>query len=91
MRIDAMSRVYDAYKVQGNVSSKKIEQSKSKDEVTFSSEAKDFATVTKLLSQVPDVRVDRVEALKTQMSSGTYSIDAEEVAEKIISKLDIRG
>ena len=91
MRIDAMSRVYDAYKVQGSLPSKKIEHTQSKDEVTLSSEAKDFATLTKLLSKTPDVRTDRVEDLKNQISSGTYTVRAEEVAEKIISQLDIRG
>lgn len=91
MRIDAMSRIYDSYNVQGNLSSKKTEQPKSKDEVTFSSEAKDFAALTKLLSQVPDVRADRVEDIKNQISSGTYSVQAEEIAEKIVSQLDIRG
>lgn len=91
MRIDAINKIYDSYKVQGNLPSKKTEQTHNKDEVTFSSEAKDFAALTKLLSQVPDVRTDKVESLKNQISSGTYTVQAEEIAEKIVSQINLRG
>ena len=91
MRIDAISRIYDSYKVQGNLPSKKTEQTHSKDEVTFSSEAKDFATLTKLLSDVPEIRTDKVEEIKNRISSGNYNVKAEEVAGKILSQVNLKG
>lgn len=91
MRIDATNRIYDAYNVQGSLYSKKANQIQSKDEVKFSTQAKDFATCTKLLSQVPDVRSDLVEKLKDKISSGNYNIQAEEIAEKIVSQFSVRG
>lgn len=91
MRIDAINRIYDSYQTQGITASKKIDKTSSKDEVTFSSEAKDFAAITKLLSDVPDVRTDKVEEIKNRMSSGNYNVKAEEVAGKILSQFNVRG
>lgn len=91
MRIDAINRIYESYKAQATTASKKIDKTSSKDEVAFSSEAKDFATITKLLSEVPDVRTDKVEELKKSISSGSYNVKAEEVAGKILSQFNVRG
>lgn len=91
MRIDAINRIYESYKAQATTASKKIDKTSSKDEVAFSSEAKDFATITKLLSEVPDVRTDKVQELKKSISSGSYNVKAEEVAGKILSQFNVRG
>ena len=91
MRINPMNRIYDSYKAQRVTDSKKIDKTSSKDEVAFSSEAKDFANASKLLSDVPDVRTDKVEEIKNRMSSGNYNVKAEEVAEKILSQFNVRG
>lgn len=91
MRIDAINRIYESYKAQATTASKKIDKTSSKDEVAFSSEAKDFATITKLLSEVPDVRTDKVEEIKKSISSGSYNVKAEEVAGKILSQFNVRG
>lgn len=91
MRIDAINRIYDSYKAQSTTASNKIDKTSSKDEVTLSSEAKDFTTITKLLSEVPDVRTDKVEEIKNRMNSGNYNVKAEEVAGKILSQFNVRG
>ncbi len=36
---------------------------------------------------LPDVRVDKVEAIRTAIESGTYVVDARKVAEKMIEEL----
>lgn len=91
MRIDAINRIYESYKAQATTASKKLDRANNKDEVTFSSEAKDFARIAKLLSDVPDVRTDKVEEIKNRMSSGNYNVKAEEVAGKILSQFNVRG
>lgn len=91
MRIDAINRIYGSYKTQATTASKKTDKANSKDEVAFSSEAKDFARITKLLSEVPDVRTDKVEEIKNSISSGSYNVKAEEVAGKILSQFNVRG
>lgn len=91
MRIDAINKIYETYKASSISSSKKINKTQSKDEVALSDTAKDFRTAYKALGNVSEVREDKVAALKAQMASGTYNVKASEVAEKMLSKFDIRG
>lgn len=91
MRIDTVNRIYETYQTQTVANIKKQEKVTSKDEVTFSSEAKKFAEVKKMLSDVPDVRWDKVNEIKERMASGNYNVKAEEVAEKILSQFEARG
>lgn len=91
MRIDTVNRIYETYQTQAATNVKKQEKVTSKDEVTFSSEAKKFAEVKKMLSDVPDVRWDKVNEIKERMASGNYNVKAEEVADKILSRFEARG
>ncbi len=91
MRIDTVNRIYETYQTQTAANIKKQGKVTSKDEVTFSSEAKKFAEVKKMLSDVPDVRWDKVNEIKERMASGNYNVKAEEVAEKILSQFEARG
>ena len=51
MRIDAINRVYDIYSKQVSATSKANGKVNSKDEVDLSSQAKDFATIKKMLAK----------------------------------------
>jgi len=50
------------------------------DSVKLSSEAKIFAAIQKRLAETPDIRHDKVEALKERIANGTYRVSAEEIA-----------
>ena len=91
MRIDPISRAYEVYKSQKVTPAKKINSVSSKDQVEFSSIAKEFGSVYKMAFEAPEVRKDKVESLKEQIKSGTYNVKSEEVAEKIMSQFDIKG
>lgn len=91
MRIDAVNKIYETYKTNGVLSSKKVNKLASRDEVALSDTAKDFQTVYKALANVPDVREDKVNTIKEQLESGTYNVKASEVVEKMLSRFDIRG
>jgi negative regulator of flagellin synthesis FlgM len=57
----------------------------SEDRTTFHSDAK---TVQSLVSQAlaaPEVRQDKIDAIKQSISNGTYKFDANKVAEAIIA------
>lgn len=45
------------------------------DRVTLSEGAREFAKIMQSVQQAPDVRADRVAALKQQVESGTYVVD----------------
>lgn len=91
MRVDNINRIYEAYKVQARSDYQKIAKTNKKDQVALSDTAKDFGTISKMLEEVPDVREDKVKAIKEQIISGTYNVKSEEVAEKMLSKIDIKG
>ncbi len=61
------------------------------EKVNLSTTAKDVQTLSNAISKLPDVREERVQALKDQIEKGTYKVDAEKTAEKMVgeSLLDI--
>ncbi len=58
-----------------------------KDTVSLSSFAKELSVAKNAVDNVPDVRTEKVNAIKEQIKDGTYNVSAEQVAEKIMSKL----
>jgi len=61
------------------------------EKVNLSTTAKDVQNLSNAISKLPDVREERVQALKDQIEKGTYKVDAEKTAEKMVgeSLLDI--
>lgn len=57
----------------------------SSDKISISDNAKDVSTITKAVKSSPEIREDKVSALKKQIDSGTYDITGEMVAEKMVS------
>lgn len=55
-----------------------------KDQVTLSEAAKGIARLMVEVSNLPDIRADRVEELKNLINSGTYEVRGSEVVGKII-------
>ncbi|WP_069998882.1 flagellar biosynthesis anti-sigma factor FlgM [Cellulosilyticum sp. I15G10I2] len=91
MRIDQINNIYETYKKQSVSGAKPIAKTQKKDQVELSETAKDFQRVYKLLNATPDIREDKVNEIKDRISSGTYSVKAEEVTDKILSHLDLKG
>jgi negative regulator of flagellin synthesis FlgM len=54
------------------------------DTVVLSDTAKTVQEARTQLESIPDVREDKVAELKEQVESGTYEIDAEKIAEKML-------
>lgn len=91
MRIDKINNIYETYKKQSISKAQSVTKTSKKDEVALSEVAKDFQSVYKLLVATPDIREDKVNAVKEKINSGTYNVKTEEVAEKILSSFDIKG
>ncbi|HHW23083.1 MAG TPA: flagellar biosynthesis anti-sigma factor FlgM [Clostridiaceae bacterium] len=66
------------------------EVSSKKDEFSISGTAKDFTNVMRILRQIPDIRQDRVNEIKQKIESGQYSVQASDVAEKIVESLEAK-
>ncbi|RJQ12007.1 MAG: flagellar biosynthesis anti-sigma factor FlgM [Dehalococcoidia bacterium] len=53
------------------------------DEVSLSATAQSFARVMEAVQQQSDVRADRVSAVRARIADGTYSIDADLIAQRL--------
>ncbi|GFK92694.1 hypothetical protein NNJEOMEG_00520 [Fundidesulfovibrio magnetotacticus] len=81
-----------------STASAKVEKAKAKarsqssgsgDRVSVSGDAKLVAEAAKAAQESPDIRVERVEALRAQVQSGTYNLDSRRIAQKLVeSDLD---
>lgn len=56
------------------------------EKVDLSSRAKDIQQVRQILEDIPDVREDKVAELKRQIDNGTYQVNADKIAEKMVSE-----
>lgn len=54
--------------------------------VEVSDRAQEVRRVTKLVNELPDVRADRVQALKQQIEAGTYNVSGEQIADLIVRR-----
>lgn len=57
-----------------------------KDNLAISSESKIKQKVMQSIKNTDDIRLDKVNDLKEQVSAGTYTISDDEVAEKMIER-----
>ena len=55
-----------------------------KDEVILSPRAAEVQRLKKLVNDVPDVRQEKIDAIKKQIETGTYNVSARSVVESII-------
>lgn len=86
MRIDSVNRIYNAYTAQMAAGAKGAEKVKGKDEVDLSTQAKDFTSVKRILSDIPEVREDKVQDIKKRIENGTYNVSSKDVASKILAQ-----
>lgn len=70
--------------VKGKVVEKKNELI---DKVDISGTGRDIAALMNEISKLPDVRTDRIKAIKEAIEAGNYNIDVKKIAERIISEL----
>ncbi len=86
MKISNISRVYDVYQGTKATATEKVgKHEDKKDSFKLSSTAQDFQTTLKALSQIPDIREDKVNAVKSKIQSNNYNVSADQIASKIVS------
>jgi negative regulator of flagellin synthesis FlgM len=86
IHIDAyVNQVQDKNKTAA--SSEKTEKTATRmDTVEISDTAKRIQEARKQLDEIPDIREDKVAQLKRQIDNGTYAINAEKIADKMIKE-----
>lgn len=71
-------------KVAGSPKDKAANAGAKTDTVDISDAAKRVSTAREELDRIPDVREEKVAELKAQVENGTYKINSEEIAEKML-------
>ncbi len=87
MKIDGIGNVGNVYKSKrANKAYGSNVSAPAKDEVSFSSIAKDLAVAKKAVDNTPDVRMEKVNDIKAQIQAGQYNISANQIAEKLLAQ-----
>ncbi|HHX12619.1 MAG TPA: flagellar biosynthesis anti-sigma factor FlgM [Clostridiales bacterium] len=86
MRIDAFNKVSELYKSNKIKSTSSVKGNSYTDKLEISQIAKDYQVAKKALSSVSDVREDRVNDIKERMASGSYDVNSNEVANKLVDR-----
>lgn len=90
MKINSQINVHNVLNsYQKNAKVEKVNSKKALelDKVEISNTARDMQVAMKALSELPEVRQDKVDTVKAQMASGTYKADAEAIVDKLFSEV----
>ena len=55
--------------------------------IAISSKAKDIQKATEAVNAAPDIRIEKVDRIKEQITNGSYNISSEQLAEKILENI----
>ena len=88
MRIDAYNQIAQLYGVQKNYNPQKNgnQASKGSDQLSISQAGYSHQVAKTAVSEASDVREDKVAKLKAQIQAGTYSVNPEDFANKLLEK-----
>ena len=83
-----VSSVYGAYRVQQSRPTPPVPRGAGRsqaaaDSIDISSQASDYQYARNAVANAPDIRADLVNQIQNQLSSGTYSVSASDVAARI--------
>lgn len=86
MRIDAFNKIGQMYQTGKPKKTTGKAEVSFRDSLEISQVGKDFQIAKMAVLEAPDVRMDRVEAIRQQLASGTYSVTGEELADKLVER-----
>ena len=84
MRIDAYAQVQQVYSTKHTQKAAAKAKGSVKDELRISSKGRDIQIAKQAVSQSPDIREDKVNAIKKAIDSGKYHVSPDSFAQKVI-------
>jgi negative regulator of flagellin synthesis FlgM len=57
-----------------------------RDKVSLSEKAKEINELKALIDGIPEIRSDKVDAIKKAIDAGTYNFDSQKIAQKILEE-----
>ena len=59
-----------------------------KDELKLSGKAVEFQWAMTKIKEIPDIRQDKVDKIKDEISTGAYKVDGKKIVEKMLENVD---
>ncbi|PKL35526.1 MAG: flagellar biosynthesis anti-sigma factor FlgM [Spirochaetae bacterium HGW-Spirochaetae-1] len=90
MAIDKISNINNIIEPKKTKPAAGTKETKKNDSVQISSEGKKAAEISKqmqIVHETPDIRADRVNAIKEQIKNGSYDFNDNKVLEMVASKI----
>ncbi|MBN2515999.1 MAG: flagellar biosynthesis anti-sigma factor FlgM [Deltaproteobacteria bacterium] len=85
-----ISEIIQQYQANGQVNPESDKQAGintvQEEKVSLSAKGRDIQQARKAINNLPDVRTEKVEDLRNQIEQGTYHVNSEEIAEKMIGE-----
>lgn len=91
MRIGAFNQINSIYKTNKSANILKTAYTSGTDQVSISQFGKDYQTAKQALASTSDIRQDKVTQLKESISSGEYTVDPEDFANRLLEKYNQLG
>ena len=88
MRIDSMNQVSQVYRMNRPKKINTAYQASFNDSVEISQLGRDFQIAKKAVSAAPDIREDKVAAMKTALAGG-YTVSDSDIADKLLENFAI--
>lgn len=79
-----LSQIYGQNQTKKSTSTNSTGYTSFVDQVSFSSAGKDMQIAKNALAGVSDVRQSKVDAVRSQIANGTYNVDSDSFAEKLL-------
>lgn len=84
-KVQSILNVYnDNNKVKNVSKTSKTTGVETSDQLVLSTQAQSFSKVLDKVRAMSDVRMDRVDAMKSQIDAGTYCVDSKTLAQKLM-------
>ncbi|MCL1988378.1 MAG: flagellar biosynthesis anti-sigma factor FlgM [Firmicutes bacterium] len=90
MKINTIYAAQAVYQTNSKTRKSNAAASNAQDNLSISGQAEDYQIARRAISQLPDVRENRVAELKSLIESGQYSVNASAIANKILQNFDNR-
>lgn len=87
MRIDAYNQIAQLYQTTQTktTAGKALKSETLTDALQLSQTGKDMQVAKQAVKDAPDVREDKINQIKAQLASGTYSVTGKELADKLVN------
>ena len=86
MRIDAFNKISEIYTASTVKSTTKAKEASFSDTLEISEMGKGFQVAKQAVARTPDVREATIDDIKQRMEAGTYNVNIQDVAEKLVDQ-----